>query len=559
MTLTLNDLTRGQDLARRDLTAVRVRAATADTDTRTVTGIGVPYGEELVTPWFRERFEPGACDDDADALAYYRHRDPIGLLTAATETDTGREVTLKLSEVPTADEALTLARDGVIRSLSIGFEPLEWREEHDDDHNTPLIVHTKVRVREYSLVPFPAYETATITSVRAAEHAHKENPMPDTPKVELPADLIRSTDLDTFAESLRADLSDDIRRAQLGAASTGTPTGPDLSAATEFRSAGDFLKALVSDRTDAERKAVATALYRNVVTGDIPLDHLSQAPGFIGDLTKKVAARRKWINRFTTKPLPDDGMSVSYIRRESHARVAEQKKELDPLVKGSGRSVTTKTAPVRTFGGAETLSQQVIDRMPTDEIAAIFADMVYAYAEETDQAMAAHVVAELDRILAAGGDKVLTMPADPGAFDWITAIVDAAEHYEGSVYSYTELALSGDVFKALASEAGTDGRPLLSVHQGTGTANVVGTLNLPQIEGNLLNVPVRLLSGTTGRALFLDPMAFEFRESPGAPFRLQANQPLNLSHDIAAYGYAAMLTPHPDALLPIKFGAPASA
>lgn len=373
------------------------------------------------------------------------------------------------------------------------------------------------------------------------------------PETTLPADLIREADLSAFGDQLRSDMQDAVRAAQLTAGTAGEPDR--LAAGAEFRSMGAFVKALVSEDTPAERRQLAQQLYRDVVTTDVP--ELQNGPGFIGDLTRKVQARRRWINRFTTKPLPTKGMSVDYVRRTGSAQVAEQANQLDPLVKGSAFGATSAQAPVRTFGGAETIAQQVIDRIPEDHVGAIFEALAFAYAEETDRAMQTHVVAELDAQLTAGTD-VLDMPASPGAFDWINAVVDAAEHFDGTAYAYSELAVSSDIFKALASEAGTDGRPLLSVHSGSGTTNVVGTLNLPQIEGNLLNVPVRLLSGTTGRALFMDPVAFEFRESPGAPFRLQQDQILNLSRDLAVYGYGAMLTPHPAAVLPVAFAGEAA-
>lgn len=543
MSLTLTDLTGGGTTARRELPNALVRAA--DSDKRTVTGVGVPYGEELVTPWFRERFEPGACDDDAEALAYWRHSDPIGVLASARDTDAGREVTLRLSQTATADEALTLARDGVIRSLSIGFEPIEWREEHDEDEDVPLIVHTKVRVREYSLVPFPAYETASISSVRDRD-TPKENPVPEN--TNLPADLVREADLTALGDQLRSDMQDAVRTAQLAGAGDGSTDR--LSAASEFRGLGDFIKTLASSDAPAERRQLAQQLYRDVVTTDVPA--LQTGPGFVGDLTRRIQARRRWINRFTTKPLPAKGMTVDYARRTGSATVAEQENQLDPLAKGSKFGMKPASAKVRTFGGAETVSQQVIDRIPEDQVAAIFEAFAYAYAEETDQAMQAHVVAELDAQLAAG-TNTLDMPASPGAFDWIAAVVDAAEHFDGTAYAYSELAVSSDIFKALASEAGTDGRPLLSLHSGSTATNVVGTLNLPAIEGNLLNVPVRLLSGTIGRALFMDTEAFAFYESPGAPFRLQQDQILNLSRDLAVYGYGAFTTPHPEAILPVSF------
>lgn len=554
MTIDVKALTDDRGLMHRDTSEFVVRAEAVDTDERTVVGIGVPYGDLLETPWFREVFAPGSVDG-TDALAYYRHSDPIGRVIACRDTDAGHEVTLRISQTPLGDEALTLARDGVIRSLSIGFEPVEWTETHDEgEDDPPLITHTKVRAREFSLVPFPAYETASISSVRHDSITRKDPAMTETAPVQLPSDIVREADLTQFGESIRTEMRDAVRSAALGSASLGSAADDKLSAATEFRGLGDFVKSLVSE--DGERADLARTLYRDVVTSDLPT--LTTAPGFLGDLTKKMQARRAWINRFTTKPLPAKGMTVDYVRRTRGATVGEQPRELDPLPKGTTRGVEAASAPVRTFGGAETVSRQVIDRISEDEVAAIFEAMAYEYAEVTDNAMAAHVVGELEARLSENRD-VLTMPNEPTAFDWINAVVDAAERYDATAYGYTELAVSGSLFKRMAGEAGLDGRPLLSVHQGTGSTNVVGSLNLPRLEGNILNVPVRLLprlrgvADTPQMAAFIDPVACEFRESPGAPFRLQQDQILNLSRDLAVYGYAAFLTPHPDALLPIDF------
>src|SRR5699024_9667439 len=132
-----------------------------------------------------------------------------------------------------------------------------------------------------------------------------------------------------------------------------------------------------------------------------------------------------------------------------------------------------------------------------------------------------------------------------GAFDWIDAIVDSAGIFEDRGYVLEELAVSPDVFKRLAAEAGTDGRPLLTVSSSGTGSNVVGTANLPAGSGELLRVPVSVLHGSTGRALFYDPIAIETLESPGAPFWLQEDNVLNLSRDYACYGYMAHITPHP--------------
>lgn len=552
MNITRDQLTNADGLAVRDFAGLQLRAEQTDAGKRTVTGIGVPYGQEFETPWFRERFEPGAIEDDTNALAYYRHRDPIGRLTASRDTDAGREVTLTLSTTPTADEAHTLARDGVIRSLSIGFVPVEWREEHTEDDERPLIVHTKVEVREYSLVPFPAYEGAAIARVRSTPHhtapRPQEAPAMTTPTV--PADAVTRDDLDALSTALTDKLTD-VQR-QIAEHTPSVDTDELAMRAADFDSFGEWVEAIADNHS--ERHEAAMLLHRDITTSDVPAK-LVNTPGFIGDLTKRITERRRWLNRFRSRALPAKGMTVDYVKTEVTATVAEQVNELDALAKGSTFKVVPASAPVRTFGGAETVSRQVIDRSEAWALTGMFEAFAMQYARETEKATKAYVVSELDRI-AALPDSTVSVPEEFGALDWINTIVDAGGLLDDRGYVLQELAVSGDVFKKLAASSGLDGRPLMTV-SGTGV-NVVGSVNLPAGSGELMRVPVTVLHGVTNRAVFLDPVAIETLESPGAPFWLQQDQVLNLSRDYACYGYLAHITPHPGGILPVTFGTPAA-
>ena len=546
MNITRDQLTNADGLAVRDFEGLQLRAEQTDAGKRTVTGIGVPYGQEFETPWFRERFEPGAIEDDTHALAYYRHRDPIGRLTASRDTDAGREVTLTLSTTPTADEAHTLARDGVIRSLSIGFVPVEWREEHTEDDERPLIVHTKVEVREYSLVPFPAYEGAAIARVRSTpHHTAPRQEAPAMTATTLPPEAVTRDDLDALSTALTDKLSD-VQR-QLAEHTPSVDADELAMRAADFDSIGEWVQSIADDRS--ERHEAAQLLYRDITTSDVP-SKLVNTPGFIGDLTKRITDRRRWTNRFRSRALPAKGMSVDYIQTEVTATVAEQRTELAPLAKGASFEVKPASAPVRTFGGAETVSRQVIDRSEAWALTGMFEAFAIQYARETERATKDYIVAELDRI-AALPDSTVSVPAEFGALDWINTIVDAGEIIDDRGYVLQELAVSGDVFKKLAAATGLDGRPLMTV-SGTGV-NVVGSVDLPAGSGELMRVPVTVLYGSTGRAVFYDPVAIETLESPGAPFWLQQDQVLNLSRDYACYGYMAHITPHPGAILPVAF------
>ena len=543
--MTTTTLTRDTITSERQLD-VQIRAKD---DGRTFTGIGVPYGEEIDLWGIRERFEPGSVERDPDgvpSLVLWRHDEPIGKITAGRDTDAGYEIEAALSDTERGREAATLLRDGVITRLSIGFRPEEYRIEVDDD-GTETVVHTKVRASEFSLVPFPAYTTATVTKVRhrpdQPDSTHQEDPMPPE------ADTLTRGDLDAFSETVTDKLSDIERR--FSEFTPGDGVDELTTRAEAFDSFGHWVESIANERAADHDQAVE--LYRDVTTSDVP-SKLVNTPGFIGDLTKRITERRRWTNRFKSRPLPSKGMSVDYIKTQITAVIEEQLEEVDALAKGSGFSVVPDASPVRTFGGAETVSRQVIDRSETWALTGLFEAFAIQYARETETATKAYIVAKLDEILASGeAGSTVPVPTDFGAFDWIDAIVDSAGIFEDRGYALEELAVSPDVFKRLAAEAGTDGRPLLTVSSSGTGSNVVGTANLPAGSGELLRVPVSVLHGSTGRALFYDPIAIETLESPGAPFWLQEDNVLNLSRDYACYGYMAHIMPHPGALLPVSF------
>lgn len=530
-------------LVRRSITTHQIRAVDSDADAREVTGIGVPYGETIqIVPGVYERFEPGSADDDSEALALWRHYEPMGIVVKSETVDAGRQVTLRLSRTSVGEDALTLVKDGVIRSLSIGFVMRDYRIEEDDETGDVTIIHTRVDVREYSLVPWPAYPTAAITDVRSRPTPNQERPTMTT-------DPITRGDLDALSNAF-SERTEDLSR-QIAALDAGPAHADEILArAAEFAEIGDWIKAIVDERSD--RHDTALELHRDLTTSDIP-SKIVNSPGFIGDLTKQLVERRRWTNRFRQRALPARGMSVDYIKTTATAVVAEQVDQLEELSKGSGFTVTPASAPVRTFGGGETVSRQVIERSEPWVITQMFEAFVRAYGRVTEAATRIFAVAQIDAIIAAAeAGTVATIPASWSAFDWIDVLVDSSERFDELGYSLDELALSPDLFKQLAAEAGTDGRPLLEV-SGTGS-NVMGSLNLPKVSGNLLRLPVTVLPGTTGRGMFYDPSAIETLESPGAPFWLQEDRALNLARDYACYGYVAHIAPHPQAILPVVVG-----
>lgn len=514
----------------------------------TFTARAISYTETYETPYFLERFEPGCVQGD-DTVPILRDHDTTALtgkVISSGDGDTGRHIEARLTSTALGTETRTLLMDGTLTGVSVGFKPVQWREE-EGEGDRPLIIHERIEVIEYSLTAFPAYKTAEVTSARSA-----------TPNKEKFMETITRNEFEEFTGEVTGQLTDLLRRAEAGEF-TGPAAEDDRPAwqvrAASFEDMGEWVKA-VSAQSDP-RHDEAMALHRDLTTTNIP-SKMSNSPGWIGDLTRKVTTRRRWINLFEQQSLPAKGMTVDYIKTTATATVEEQRNQLDALAKGATFTTTPGSAPVRTFGGAETISQQVIDRSESWVINDLMQAFGIQYARQTEAATKTYINGEIDKILGlhkadTDANHALEVPTEFGAFDWIDAVVDSAGIFEDRGYTIEGLALSPDIFKRLAREAGLDGRPLLTL-SGTGV-NVVGNLNLPKGQGNLLNVPVHVLHGSEGRGLFYDPIAIRTLESAGAPFRLQDQNVLNLSQDFSVYGYMAHITPHPDALLPISFAA----
>lgn len=545
MTLKTKDLTGDNGLAQRTIGQV------TRSEGGSFTGLAISYTEAYETEWFVERFEPGCvqAEDKVPVLRDHNMSSIVGRVFQAEDSTDGRVINADITTTPLGEETRTLLNDGTLSGISVGFKPVQWREEHQDGDDRPLIIHERIEVLEYSLTAFPAYKTAQVSQSRSTSQ-EKENPMS--------TETITRADLEDLAQGMTDKLSDFERRAEAGnffTGAAGDDTPDYVARAAAFGSFGDMVKAL-STPSDS-RSEEAQELYRDITTGDIP-SHLVNTPGWIGDLTREIVARRPWTNTFDQGSLPAKGMSVDYIKTSKTATVAKQTAELAPLAKGAAFTVEKFSAPVETYGGANTLSQQVIDRSESWVINDMLRAMGLAYGAQTEAAVKAHAIKELDALLTkhkadSNAGHAVDVPTDFGAFDWIDAVVDAAGIFEDRNYDMTGLAISKDIFKKLAREAGTDGRPLLTLH-GTGV-NVVGELNLPKSFGNLLGMPVRVLHGVEGRGLFFDPIAIRTLESAGAPFHLQDQNVLNLSQDFSIYGYMAHLTPYPDALLGVNFTA----
>ncbi|WP_157975811.1 HK97 family phage prohead protease [Brachybacterium sp. YJGR34] len=510
---------------------VQIRAK--DDNGRTFTGIGVPYGETIDLWGIRERFEPGSVERDPDgvpSLVLWRHDEPIGKITAGRDTAAGYEIDGQLSDTERGREAATLLRDGVITRLSIGFRPEQYRIEVNEDDGTETVVHERVRASEFSLVPFPAYSTATVTKVR-----HRTAPTDPTTEGDpaMSDTTLTRADLEPIETGLQ-----DLER-QIAGIDLSRDSGP---AVPHFRSMGEYLKAIARGDEYAHDFHRATA-------GQTSDDTIKNET-YIGEFVKFVQDRRRLINTFDKGALPADGMRVEYAQLASNTMTAgEQLAEGDDLA-GPGKVILeAMSEPIRTFGGWTELTRQVVERSSIAYLDTALRALALEYIKSTNAAFRARIL----EVITAQAGSAIELPTTPGVYDWRDAIIDAADQYESNGFALEGLLVSKDKFKELQRLEYTN-VPALKVNA---TDEFSGTLTLPRGDGNLASVPVQTMFGEVpaGTASFYDSSALQTRENPNAPTQLQDENIINLTKQYSLYGYMAVTVPFPGAIVPVTTAA----
>jgi HK97 family phage prohead protease len=482
-----------------------------DAELRTVEGLAVPYNDTIdIGGGWSERFEKGAIDLNANVKLFRDHEDIIGVVTEMTESDEGLMIKAKISETVLGNETLNLVKDGAIRSFSVGFIPVT------DVKKDKTIIRTKVNLKEVSLVAFPAYDKAEVLSVREEtnqEEISMENTTPDyTSAIE---------EVRNHAEELE-------RRLDVIA----SEKSPSISA-PQFRSYGQYVKAVASGDLDAYR----------VFTGADSADTIMKN-AWVSDTVRILNAGRPTYSVFSSGALPPDGMNVEYPKINTNTiDVANQAAEGDTLAYGK-LTLTSATAPIKTYGGYTDMSRQVVERSSINYVDTAFRAMVAKYASVTNAAMRQQLIT----------DAALFNQSALGAWT-ATEIIDSLAEAAVKVNADTGLPLefilvSSDVFRLVAKSTDTLDRPILS--NTGGTVNTYGNINPVGLTGNILGLPIVVDPSLAALSFYAgNSAAITTYESAGAPFRLNDEEITNLTNSFSVYGYLGIAVTDPKALCKI--------
>lgn len=482
-----------------------------DTDQRTITGLAVPYNQEIaIANNTYERFAPGAIKSIEDVKLFWNHDEPIGKVIEGRETEAGFEITAYISETPRGEEVLTLLRDGVLNKFSVGFIPVE------NERNENVVVRTLVDLKEVSVVPFPAYSGANISEVREEVEIDSPDETPIEQESETMSENIEldvRTALDEVAE---------LRRVVEAGMTIATAT----TAPVKFRSQGEFVKAMVEGDEDAKVLARAASTSADSV----------QYPPFFGYIDTLIRSNRPTVEAFSRAALPAAGLTVEYAKIDTNTlQVGQQDPENEELAFGNLTFQTVST-PIKTYGGYTSVSRQYIERSNISMVNTVFEALTQQYAKATNAAL----VAALAALNYAGK----TFDADGGtAASLATGIANGAAYiYENTGLRPTFILADPDAYVSLVTVAGSDGRPVLR-QDGAGVNNI-GSADIPGLSGSVFGLPVivdpALASGTVYMA---NPASVITMESAGSPVRLTAGDITTLTDDLSVYGYLAIAVP----------------
>lgn len=519
-------------------------------EAREVEGIGVPWGELATLPGFTESMARGAVVDSDDVQLWWRHQEPIGRVVAQRDDEGGWWTRSIISKTPRGDEAYTLLRDGVVNKMSVGFNSIEHtiREEADGSYH---VEHTKIKVREVSLVPLPAYQGADVLDVRSGEHNHEKREAPTMTPEEIAALVAKTLAGDPSLAETRSAFETLSRRFD-GLNITATP-----EAEVDTRSAGSWLKAIAANDTDTIE--AYNGLMTRAFEGGVLADQGGAAkPAWVGDLTRIIDEAAPLMQFFARGVLPDTGMSIEFAELAADdTKYEEQVNEGDDLVYGNVK-IAVRTAPVKTFGGYSELSRQVIERSNVNILDRTLEAQAITAGKRMNRAVRAAYSAALIAQTAAGNTVQVPTAGVAGYSTWVDAIVDAAVKFEKLGIPMDGLLANTALFKLLGHIEAADGRPVLLVEpNASGGVNNVGTINPTALTAGLAGVTVRLDSGgeigATPKGAFSSTRAIRSYVSPVV--RLQDENIVNLTKQFSLYNYAAFANEVPAGIVPIEFKA----
>jgi HK97 family phage prohead protease len=502
--------------------SVTIDAAASDgTPRRTISGIAVPYGQvATVNDGQKIRIEAGALPVDGKAPKLFLYHDasqPIGTVIARVDTDEGMLFQAKIAKTALGDEALQLATEGVLDSVSVGINPKKFSWDGD------VMVVKKADWMELSMVPIPAFAGATITEIAASADIHQneeqirntqEEPQEsETPMEQQAPAVIEASNVQTVFAQPRA---------------------------YKLPSPAEYIAAFVRGGHDfAQMNANIKAAAPDIITTDTP--GILPEP-IVGPVYDGLNAIRPFVSAIGTRAMPGAGATFRRPKITARPVVTQQPTGQNNTLDPSSVTVSNNDISKLTFGTYVTISEQDLDWTDPASLNIVLDQLAIAYGQATDNYAVDQMVA--------GTTQFETLNAY-AAKDLIECVYGAAYQISnGSNYLPTHYFVSPLTWAKLGMLVDSQNRPVFPFvgAPGLNGQNTLGNASATSWNGNPLGLVLVVdknmaggtgsgdLNGVVGHAA--GPAAgFEFYEQVKGAVSVEV--PSVLGRTIAWRGYAA--------------------
>jgi len=515
-----------------------VDAAQDGSPKRTITGIALPYNTEAqVSGGQVVSFLPGSLPTEGKAPKLYMSHDStaaIGLVTERTDDKENMYFTAKVSTTALGDEALILAGDGVLDSVSVGVNPTKFTFNKDG-----VMVVEAADWLELSLVPQPAFAGSQITEVFASIPTSDDN---------LSNNTETAPDEPEPTESEETEVSETPAPEVIEAAAPlfATPKRQFvMPSAAEYMAAmhigGDAFRAVnqaFKDNLKQNSTALEFALAQDLTTDTAGL--LEQR--LLGPVIQDLSFMRPVVTALGVTAMPSTpAKTFTKTKISQHTSVGTQTE--GSAVTSQKMTLSANTVTKATQAGGVFISQQDIDFTAIPALETIINDLTGIYMIKTDDIAADALVAAAT----ASGSTWTFSQTDPTSL--VNALYDAArEMAEDTNYFPTHIYCAPGVWEKLGRQLDSQNRPVfgyvgannnismngLGGNSGGLNYNSINPLGLEVVVSNNFAAGTMIVAHTPKNSA---TSAFSFFEEIRGLMTVE-NAEL-LGRDVTFYGYTA--------------------
>lgn len=488
----------------------------ADTETRTIRGMVVPFGKVGNTSAGAVVFEFGAFNTiKANEIILNREHVATNVLGRGIPgseeiTPAGINMAFKIAPTTAGTDALIEAAEGLRPSFSIEADVDEYEIEKGVmkvSKATLLAVAqvTKPAFKDANILEVAASDETPETTEAAAEENEKETTMEnDTPEVEA-AEVEAVTPVIQAAAPIRT-----------------APRSPIVNGTSYLEHS---IKAAMGNE-DSRQYIRAADESTTTNTGLTLAPHLQE-------FVSTTISGRPTIDALSGGALPASGMSFTIPKLTQAPSIGVVAEEGNTF--GTPMTSNFLTVNVSKFAGASIVSYELIDRSDPSFLTELLREMAAAYAKATD-------VAALSAIIAGGTDATAVAAGANGLQSFIAT--ESAAAYAGSGNFARNLIANSTNWSAIMGYQDGADRPLYMASSPQNAPGAVrGTSIVGSVLGTELYVDPHFGAGGDEGMVLVAPEAATFYESAVRQVRAEAIGTGQI--EISVYGYAAIAVKKP--------------